>query len=355
MLNTKKLHNLFNLLKNSIANRDANHNINIDSEYLFRTRIKNGDIKNAISAYLLDNQDFVIITDSFSVKQAIGGTYKVFLASLNNYEDFNPSMANHFIYACENSDIGVKIIKKIINARKKFYPVAVGGNEPTNFLDEDSIAKSVLKELYLEQKEEGFNKFGYGPGADFINICQFIERTSHLSGVFLEVGAFRGSSGQVAVKYMNKKKIFRKCIFIDVFEGFNYESAKESSDAIWLNTHKTEGQEIVSERLAKYSLPSKGLVVEVRKGNIIESSCLDDVKEIAIANIDVDLYEAVLAALNKIFPKVVRGGVIIVEDPGHSPLLIGARVALDDFLKQLNKDSYFLVQMESGQFIIIKQ
>jgi Macrocin-O-methyltransferase (TylF) len=55
--------------------------------------------------------------------------------------------------------------------------------------------------------------------------------------------------------------------------------------------------------------------VIVRRHNIIEEDMPDDFPAIAVAAIDVDLHEAVLAALRKVSPKMVPGGVVIVEDP----------------------------------------
>jgi hypothetical protein len=45
------------------------------------------------------------------------------------------------------------------------------------------------------------------------------------------------------------------------------------------------------------------------------------------------MYEAVAAALAKVAPLIAEGGIIIAEDQGHTPLLIGAYVAVQKFLK----------------------
>ncbi len=73
-----------------------------------------------------------------------------------------------------------------------------------------------------------------------------------------------------------------------------------------------------------------------------------------VANIDVDLYEAVRIALFKVAPKIVRGGIMIVEDPGHTPSLIGSRVALAEFLESSEASPFLPVYMESGQTLLVK-
>lgn len=78
------------------------------------------------------------------------------------------------------------------------------------------------------------------------------------------------------------------------------------------------------------------------------------IQQIVIANVDVDLYEAVKAALFKVCHKIVRGGIIIVEDPGHTPLLIGARLALKEFMQSESGRQFMPIYMESGQTFLIK-
>ena len=73
--------------------------------------------------------------------------------------------------------------------------------------------------------------------------------------------------------------------------------------------------------------------VDVFKSNIVADDLPQEVDRIAVANIDVDIYEAVAAALLKVSPLMSVGGIMVVEDPGHTPLLIGARVALQEFLE----------------------
>jgi hypothetical protein len=93
------------------------------------------------------------------------------------------------------------------------------------------------------------------------------------------------------------------------------------------------------------------LSVTVEKLNIITDELPKNVEQIAVANIDVDMYEAVLASLNKLAPLMAKSGIIIVEDPGHTPGLIGARVALERFLR--NNCNFMPLYMESGQTLLI--
>ena len=50
---------------------------------------------------------------------------------------------------------------------------------------------------------------------------------------------------------------------------------------------------------------------------------------VAIVNIDVDLYGSTMYALENLFPRVVRGGVVILDDYEAFP---GAKKATDEYL-----------------------
>jgi hypothetical protein len=74
---------------------------------------------------------------------------------------------------------------------------------------------------------------------------------------------------------------------------------------------------------------------------------------IAVANLDVDMYEAVAAGLRKIAPHMLTGGILVLEDAGHTPLLIGAKLALEEFLRDPMGQRFMPLVMGSGQTFLI--
>ena len=92
-----------------------------------------------------------------------------------------------------------------------------------------------------------------GPGShqDFINLTQALFRTRRLPGSVVEVGCFRGSSGAIMLDYSARKSLPpRRFWFFDVFQGFDYKEALESSDLVWANSHATEGVATVRDALS---------------------------------------------------------------------------------------------------------
>ena len=187
---------------------------------------------------------------------------------------------------------------------------------------------------------------------DFCNIAQAIEVTRAFPGRYVEVGVFNGVSGMFALEYMRAAAVERACVFMDVFEGFVYPEAAASADRFWQNTHLNgDPMEAVAERLRACAGP--GTTVDVRRHNIISDPFPDDLEPIVVANLDVDMYDAVMAGLTVLAPRMAPGGVLICEDAGHSGQLIGARVAVNRFLRTAVGSSFMPLTMESGQVLLI--
>lgn len=257
-----------------------------------------------------------------------------------------------FIYACTQDDLGAPFVRAIHQMRGKYRPIRYA--EPCLYTNIDTVARRALETELQRQEALGFAKWDFGPH-DFIGLLQALNIAKDVEGAYVEVGCYRGSSAGAVLRYLGDKAWSRRCYFLDVFEGFDYPEAKASADSAWANTHATEGRDAVAERLQYYTERAPGLAVEVHKNNIISDELPESIGQIAVANLDVDLYEAVIAGLRKLAPRIAPGGVLVVEDPGHSPFLIGARLALDEFLDEGGRADFIPVLMNSGQTYLIRR
>lgn len=197
--------------------------------------------------------------------------------------------------------------------------------------------------------EESHNnpRLHYCP-VDFENIFQALLATKDLQGDYVEIGVFQGASARATLNYMGKKKINRICWFFDTFEGFSYNEALSSSDAYWQNTHQETSEQLVNDYLLDYKN------VNIVKSNIITDKIPREIESIAVCNIDVDIYDAVYEALEKIKDLIVKHGIIIVEDYGHTPMLIGAQKAAKKFIDKY-AHSFTPIYLPSGQLFLIKR
>lgn len=239
----------------------------------------------------------------------------------------------------------MKVIGKLIEKNIKYSGSNYTGKniieEVMPYFKMDEIARDVLE-------EEVYYNGNYFDLNDFQNIFQAIRMTEHLKGDYVEIGTYRGDSAKAALSFMKKNKIKRKSFFLDTYEGFNYLEAENSSDSLWKNTHDDTSIEFVKERLKEFS------DYQLVKMNIITDRLPNEIEAISVCNIDVDMYEAVAASLEKVNHKVLTGGVIIAEDFGHTPDLYGAQYAILDFYFH-NKDRFHGIYLQSGQFMMIKK
>ena len=254
------------------------------------------------------------------------------------------------IYAIQHTSVGLPVAKYLMANNIRF--TSAGGFAAGGFVYDDKVARNVIEQAYITQTLTGFAKFDPLAEEDFANLCQALFYTNHLPGDVVEVGCFRGSSGSIMLDYAKEKGLTPKTFyFFDVFAGFDYPEALSSLDTIWVNTHATEGVETISHRLQSKAF---GNTVHVEKVNIITDKIPSSINGVCLCNIDVDLYEAVHSALFRFAPLMVTGGIMICEDAGHTPGLIGARVALDEFIQSDLGKKFTVVFQNSGQVFLIK-
>jgi len=258
------------------------------------------------------------------------------------------NLDNHLvILAIDNDEVASNAVADILAKSGKFIPIRKWGK--ASYFHTNLVWRKAAHEEFLHQRKEGFSKWDT---LDFDNLVQAIEKTSHIDGDYVEIGCFRGSSGSAVLSYLNAKNRMMNCWFFDVFDGFNYPTAKTSADALWLGTHETEGMEIVAQRLKRFE--TNNLTVKVIKADIIETPLPTSLKKIAVANIDVDIYEGVLAALVKCAPLIAPGGIMFAEDVGHTPPLIGAKRAIDDFCKTDIAKKFTPFHIPQAQFALFR-
>ena len=77
---------------------------------------------------------------------------------------------------------------------------------------------------------------------------------------------------------------------------------------------------------------------------------IDNIGEIAVLRLDGDWYESTKICLEKLYDKVIDGGIIIIDDYGH---FIGAKMATDEFREKNNIVSP-LIQTDYTEFFWIK-
>jgi len=268
------------------------------------------------------------------------------------------SPETNVLYAVFQDDLGLPFIDWAYNKHLKVLPVWYA--QPRDYLSRNMHARRSLTTEVDRQSAAGFLKMDGGPG-DFINLIQAFEATRGRPGCVVEVGCFLGSSAGVLLSYARSRQAERgspdsSFYYLDVFEGFDYPEANTSSDAVWAGTHCTDGYEAVRSRIQSCGEGVAGMEINVMRCNVISDPIPEAIVRsgVRLANIDVDLYEAVVAGLDRFAPLIVPGGIMICEDAGHTPLLIGALKALEEFMASEAGRQFCRIDLASGQSLLVK-
>jgi hypothetical protein len=226
-----------------------------------------------------------------------------------------------FILAYNYDFLAIKAIQELNKLNLKFYSLPQSFPVARYFHTDKIAFKTLISEMSNNHKE-------YFVPTDFENIFQALCITKNLAGDYVEIGVYQGASARVALNYMKRSGITRKSYFLDTYDGFCYASAYNSNDAIWSGTHTGTTISEVKMYISEYD---NAYIV---KHNIIEDDFpIENIQQICICNIDVDMYDAVKSAIYKVNKYIVKFGIIIIEDYGHTPSLAGAQYAVREFLE----------------------
>lgn len=123
------------------------------------------------------------------------------------------------------------------------------------------------------------------------------------------------------------------------------ERNKSEQDHIWAFSPL----EAVKERIYGTNYPKN--LINFIKGKVEETIPTTVPEKIAILRLDTDWYESTKHELIHLFPRLVQGGVLILDDYGHWS---GAKRAVDEYLMD-NKIKILLNRIDNTGRIAIKQ
>jgi len=162
---------------------------------------------------------------------------------------------------------------------------------------------------------------------------EIYKKISNLPGDVIECGVFKGVS---LIRFLTfrenlENNYSRKIYGFDAFGKFpKAKNDKETNKLIvpfGNGISKDELEEILNKKNFKNFELIKGDIRKTLPEFIKKKSEL----KISLLHLDMDIYEPTKFALTKLFNKVVRGGVILIDDYNAVP---GATKAIDEFLKK---------------------
>ena len=187
---------------------------------------------------------------------------------------------------------------------------------------------------------------------------------NNIPGDFVECGVFRGGNAIIAAKIFEIHKSEKKVYLFDTFTGMaepTVHDIKTSSKSPALNKYLLQKRENyidwayasieeVKENFQKIKLLNNNVVFI--KGKVEDT--LDQESNIPQAisflRLDTDWYESTKKELEKLYAKLVPGGILVVDDYGSFD---GARKAFDEYFKKYSPPP-FLSLIDDGARIGVK-
>lgn len=171
-------------------------------------------------------------------------------------------------------------------------------------------------------------------------LWQFAKQVRPLGGSVIEVGVYKGGSAKLIGGVLCDREIF----LCDTFNGMppcdperdthqEGDFSDTSAEAVW-KFLKGERQPVIVS----------GIFPGSAKGRIHDSY------QFCLAHIDVDIYKSAKESCEFLYPRMVKGGVMIFDDYGFVSCN-GAKVACDEFFQDKKET---LIYLPTGQALVIK-
>jgi O-methyltransferase len=203
------------------------------------------------------------------------------------------------------------------------------------------------------------------PPAAHWSIIQSIKYISQkkIAGDFVECGVFKGGNLILMNHQMKKLNLSKKIFAFDTFDGMSEPTVydkdlKDKSADKTFNNYKDRNEkwcygslEEVKKNLEQYDKNYQN------NFNLIKGKVEDTLKKndnlpdkISLLRLDTDFYESTKIELEVLYPRLSKGGILIIDDYGHWK---GSQKAVDEYL-DLKNNFYFLHRVDYGTRLLIK-
>lgn len=180
-----------------------------------------------------------------------------------------------------------------------------------------------------------------------------------ITGCFVECGVWRGGSIMAIIKTLQQMNITdREIHLFDTFEGLNTptefdvrESGEIASKLDYAKAGKDPRVKIdnVMQRIHDIGYPKDKIIFHV--GEVEKTLPKEPINNIALLRLDTDWYESTKIEMEYLYPQLVDGGILIIDDYG---IWKGAKKAVDEYF-QNNNLHLFLSRINTvGTRLVVK-
>lgn len=180
-----------------------------------------------------------------------------------------------------------------------------------------------------------------------------------IPGAIVECGVWRGGSMHAVARTLNNRADHSRDIYLfDTFEGMTEPTAKDErhdgqSAEHLLATTARDGSvwahaSLEDVRQGFATVPYDQSRVHFVPGPVEQTVPAQAPDQIALLRLDTDWYESTKHEFNHLYPRLVSGGVLLIDDYGWWK---GSRTATQEFLKETG-ERLLLIRMATGRIAI---
>jgi len=198
----------------------------------------------------------------------------------------------------------------------------------------DSLVKRAMLRSPLRSYLLYKYRYAFTP-AQLVRLVTLATEAAAVSGDFCEVGCYRGYTTVFLNKHLDAIAPEKRYWALDTFGGFvasdvAHERQKRQKDS----THDRRALSkftVNSKRWFERTLQFNGITRVTAHATAVQDFIFPPDARFCFALIDVDLYLPTLAALEKLWPLLQPGGVIVVDDCHQGHVYDGSRQAVEEF------------------------
>ena len=193
---------------------------------------------------------------------------------------------------------------------------------------------------------------------DSLHKCMRRVVDSRVEGDLVECGTWRGGLAALMLYYIKQNGLRKKLYIYDTFQGMPRPSMKDDPRALEIYLEKRDGEfsdwcradkkavmytlSQVSDDFSDYCVLIPGMVEHTLQFQCPQS--------IALCRVDTDWYESTKIEFEVLYPRILPGGYMIVDDYSDWK---GCKTAVDEFMGGESMSDY-VKEVDCGSLIIRK-
>ena len=168
-----------------------------------------------------------------------------------------------------------------------------------------------------------------------------------IAGDFVECGVYTGGNIMILKKLIEKNNLNKKIYAYDTFEGMTNPTSSDikidgtvaSEKILKKKNWSSCSLEKVKENFAEMNLELNN--IQFVKGKVEETLKNDEnlPNKISILRLDTDFYESTKIELKYLYPLLVEGGILIIDDYGS---WLGSKKATDEYFSEKKIFMHFI-------------